>query len=63
MIYVLDALTGQHIYVNPLNVIYATRNINNNTIYYDIYLNNNIKIKVHEDQFLKIKKEINQCLQ
>ena len=62
MIYVFDVLTEQFVYINPLNVIYATRN-DNNIMYYDVYLNGDSMIKVHEDQFLKIKRGVNQCLQ
>lgn len=61
MIYVLDVLSKQFIYINPLNVIYASQH--NNTAYYDVYLNSDFMIQVHEDQFLKIKKGVNQCLQ
>jgi hypothetical protein len=61
MIYVFDVLTEQYVYINLFNVIYATRN--NDIEYYDIYLNGDSMIKVHEVQFLKIKEELNQCQQ
>ena len=61
MIYVFDLLTEQRVYVNPLNVIYATLH-NNDVRYYDIYLNGDSMIKVTKDNFLRIKKELNQCL-
>lgn len=60
MIYVFDTLTEQYVYINPFNVIYATRNDDNT--HYDIYLNGDSMIKVYEDQFLEIKKEIKQWL-
>lgn len=60
MVYVFDLLTNQHVYINPLNVIYATLH-DNDVMYYDVYLNGDSMIKVTKDQFLRIKKEINQC--
>ena len=60
MIYVFDLLTQQGVYINPLNVIYATQH-DNDISYYDVYLNGDSKIKVSKDQFLRIKKGVNQC--
>ena len=60
MVYVFDLLTNQRVYINPLNVIYATLH-DNDVMYYDVYLNGDSMIKVSKDQFLRIKKGVNQC--
>lgn len=62
MVYVFDLLTNKSVYINPLNVAYATLH-NNDVRYYDVYSNDNSKITVTKDQFLRIKKAVNQCLQ
>lgn len=58
MVPVYDFLTGQVIYVNPLQCVYATQENKNDSgthTLYNVYLTTNSLMRINYEDFTKIK--------